>query len=53
MAKASSLSRTVLTPMAAAATSSSRMATQARPMRLSLSRVKAVMTKAISTSTRK
>src|SRR5581483_5843536 len=53
MAKASSLSRTVLTPMAAAATSSSRIATQARPMRLSLSRVKARMTKAITTRARK
>ena len=38
--KALTLSRNVLTPIAAAAVSSSRMATQARPIRLSLSRTK-------------
>ena len=48
MAKASSLRRMVLTPIAAAAVSSSRMATQARPIRLSLSRTKTRMTTASS-----
>jgi hypothetical protein len=40
MAKARSLSRTVLIPVASAAVSSSRIATQARPMRLWSMRVK-------------
>ena len=50
MAKASSFSLTVFTPMAAAAVSSSRMATQARPIRLSFSRVNTTITTASSSS---
>ena len=45
MAKASSLSLKVLTPIAEAAVSSSRIATQARPTRLRLARTKMNITK--------
>src|SRR5690606_12683399 len=52
MAKASSLMLRVLMPMALAAISSSRMASQARPMRESCSRTHTATTSSVSTSNR-
>ena len=52
-ANANSLRPKTLTPIASAAFSSSRMATQPRPIRLLLSRTKTRMTNASSTSSRK
>ena len=50
---AKSLRPKTLTPMASAAFSSSRMATQPRPIRLLFSRTKTVMTNAARSSRRK
>ena len=53
LAKANSFSPKVLTPIASAARSSSRMATQPRPIRLLLSRTNTRMTKTAKNSSRK
>ena len=52
-AKANSFSPKTLTPIASAAFSSSRIATQPRPIRLLLSRTKTKMISPIKTSSRK